>query len=327
MAKIFLTGGTGFVGSFVVEELVRQKHEVICLTRKNSNLRWISGLPVTLHEASLFEPDSYKDVLKDVEYIFHIAGVTKALNIETYYRGNVDATREFIGTAQQVSKRLKRFLFVSSQAAVGPSDGEALLDEEARCQPLTDYGRSKMEAESVVKKHIGQLPLTIVRPPSVYGPRDTDVLNVFKNIKMGVNLQVGSVDQLVSLVYVEDLAQGIIQAAFAENTAGKTYFLCEDRPYRWSQFARTAGAVMKTKYLTIKIPYTLAYLVSGVIETAARIRKKPTILNRQKMLEVRQPYWGVSNLRARQDFDYQTRFPLEKGVRASIEWYRSAGWL
>ena len=119
-----------------------------------------------------------------------------------------------------------------------------MLDEDATCHPLTDYGRSKMEAEAVVRAYIGQLPLTIVRPPSVYGPRDTDVLNVFKNIKMRVNLQVGSVDQLVSLVYVEDLANGIIQAAFAENTTGKTYFLCEDRPYRWSQFAPARGATL-----------------------------------------------------------------------------------
>ncbi|HFE63951.1 MAG TPA: NAD-dependent epimerase/dehydratase family protein [Caldithrix sp.] len=327
MAKIFLTGATGFVGSFVAEQLVKENHEVVCLVRKTSNLRWIEDLPVQTLIGSLSDPSSYEEAVKQAEVVVHVAGVTKANNAAAYYRGNVDTTRDLLQIILKTNPGLKRFLYVSSQAAVGPARSTAPMDESAVPHPITDYGKSKLTAEKLVQSFMGKLPVTIVRPPAVYGPRDTDVLHFFKGLKKGWNLQVGNVDQYVSVVYVKDLAAGIVQALFSDKSTGKLYFLCEEPPRYWSQVARLAADIMQVSYRTLRIPYRLAFGISYLLEMLSRFRSSTTILNRQKMLEIRQPFWGVSCKRAQTDFAYQTNFPLAEGIRETITWYRQNGWL
>ena len=327
MAEIFLTGATGFVGSFVAQRLIEQKHRVTCLVRKTSNLRWIEQLPLKYCTGSLYQPESYKDAVKTADYILHIAGVTKALTRDEYYRGNVDATQHLLDTVVNQNPNIKRFLLVSSQAAVGPSPGPEPIDENAPMNPLTDYGKSKMEAERIARSYGDQIPITIIRPPAVYGPRDRDVLNFFKNMKRGINLQVGNVDQLVSLIYAEDLAEGIIRAAMSNTSAGETYFLCEEPPYRWSHFARVSAEVMGKKYVTVRIPYFLAFGIAMILEATSRIQKKPTILNRQKMREIKQPYWAITCQKAKNHFAFQSNVALPEGIARTVNWYRKEGWL
>ncbi|GAB4333864.1 MAG: NAD(P)-dependent oxidoreductase [Calditrichia bacterium] len=327
MARVFLTGATGFVGSFVAKTLCDDGHEVHCLVRKSSNLRWIRLLPCQFVEGTLVEPESYRDSLKKVTHIIHVAGVTKSANADGYYRGNFEATRQLYETARAVNPALERFLFVSSQAAVGPTPPGSIGDETIPYRPLTDYGRSKMMAEQWLKEKNGLLPLTIVRPPAVFGPRDTDVLHFFKNLNKGWNIKVGNIDQLVSIVYVEDLARGIVDATFSSATANQTYFLADPQPYLWSEFTKITANILKVKYRTLKIPYRMAYLVAAVIEWMAKITGKPTILNRQKMWEVAQPNWAVSVNKAIQDFGYHTQFSLEEAVRKTLDWYRDNNWI
>lgn len=327
MAKIFLTGATGFVGSFVAEQLVKEKHEVVCLVRKSSNLRWIEDLPVQRLVGSLSEPSSYEEAVKRADVVAHVAGVTKANDTAAYYRGNVDTTRSLLQTVVRTNPALRRFLYVSSQAAAGPAQSTDPMDESAVPHPITDYGKSKLEAEKLAQSFMDKLPVTIVRPPAVYGPRDTDVLHFFKGLKKGWNLQVGNLDQYVSVIYVKDLAAGIVQALFSAKTTGKLYFLCEEPPRYWSQVAQMAAEIMQVKYRTVRIPYRLAFIVSYFLELFSRIGNRSTILNRQKMLEIRQPFWGVSCKRAQTDFDYQTHFPLREGIRETIVWYEQNRWL
>jgi len=327
MAKVFLTGATGFIGSFVAEQLIQQKHDVTCLIRETSNLKWLHGLPLQLLQGSILDPQTYLSDLKNADFVIHLAGVTKARYPETFYQGNVEYTKQLLLTLVEHDIRIKNFLLVSSQAAVGPSPTQEPVNEDFPCHPLTQYGKSKWQAEQIAFSFQGKLPVTILRPCAVYGPRDTDVLNFFKTLKYGFNLMVGQVDQLVNVVYVEDCAMGIIQATFSEKTAGKTYFICEDTPYYWSEFAAIAGDIMNKKYLTLKLPYPLVNLIAYFIELIANVSGGTTILNREKMLEVREPYWRVSAARAQQDFRYQTQFPAEKGIEKTISWYKENSWL
>ena len=297
------------------------------LVRKSSNLRWIYNIPMQRVEGELTQPESYKEILPQVDYVVHVAGVTKAFRAKDYYKGNVEVTHILLEAVKTRASKIQKFLFVSSQAAVGPSPTAEPIDEDFPPHPITDYGKSKLQAEKIVREYMDQLPITIVRPPAVYGPRDSDVFHFFKNLMSGWNIQVGHLDQIVSLVYVLDLAQGIVQAALSPHTTGKTYFLCEEQPYRWSYVAELAAKKLGVTYRTIRVPYPLAFIMATLIEWTGRLRGKPTILNRQKMREIRQPYWVVSPQRAIQDFGYETRFPLEKGIAETIHWYRIMGWI
>jgi nucleoside-diphosphate-sugar epimerase len=239
----------------------------------------------------------------------------------------VESTEILLHTLEKLNTPVKRFLHVSSQAAVGPSPSTEPISEDQPCHPLTVYGKSKNQSEIITRKFRDKIPVTIVRPPVVYGPRDKDVLNLFKSINMGLNLMVGKTDQYVSIVYVEDLARGILEATFSEKTAGNTYFICEETPYYWSQVANLIAELLDRKFVTIKLPLPVANTIAFFMEMSGRLTKQSTILNREKMMEIKEPYWVISPQNARNDFQYSTQYPLEQGIQKTIEWYREYRWL
>jgi nucleoside-diphosphate-sugar epimerase len=323
---ILLTGASGFIGSFVAEQLTEQKMEVICLVRESSSRVWLEGLPLNFMVGSLSEPDSYESVLSKCDYIIHLAGVTKTFNKDEFYQGNVVNTSNLLHSIVRLKIPIKRFLLVSSQAAVGSSPSPEAIDEAFPCHPITSYGRSKYESEMIAGKYQDKVPLTIIRPSAVYGPRDKDVLNLFKLIKLGVNLMVGKTDQYVSIVYVKDLARGIVQATFSENSVGKTYFICEETVYFWSHFAKMIGEQMNKKFITLKLPLPVAHLIALFLEISAKMTRQNTILNREKMLEINKPYWVISPNKAKRDFNYSTQYPLHNGIQDTLKWYQENKW-
>ena len=327
MANIFLTGATGFIGSHVAQKLVLQNHKVTCLVRKTSKLDWIENLPIQMCKGSLDNPNSYKNAIMDTEYIIHIAGVTKAANDDGYYIGNFELTKNLLETIDDVGKNLQRFLLVSSQAAVGPSPTADPIDEDYPCQPITSYGKSKLMAEQITFDFSEKYPVTVIRPPAVYGPRDTDIYLFFKYLRNGFNLSIGKVDQLLSLVFVDDLARGIVDAIFASKAINNLYFLCDDTPYRWSYVAQFVADYMNKKYFNLNIPYFIAYALAFVLEKYAVWTNRTTILNREKIYEIKQPYWVISPEKAKKDLLYKTDYPLKEGIKHTIQWYEENKWL
>ncbi|NOX37348.1 MAG: NAD-dependent epimerase/dehydratase family protein [Calditrichaeota bacterium] len=327
--KVFVTGATGFVGSWVVAEFIRQYPEaqLVCLVRPTSNLRWLQHQPVILFTGSLTDPESLLPALEGVDYVLHIAGVTKALHIADYYRGNVAATQNLLEAVYRAAPDVQKVVHISSQAAVGPSPSPEPIDESHPCHPITDYGKSKLESEKIARQWMDRLPITILRPPAVYGPRDTDVFQVFKNLKWGIELKIGGREQWVSIIHVFDLARGIVLAATHPASAGETYFVCNDDVYPWSHITRLLQQIIGKKAVTLSIPYPIAYGAAAIIEAVAYLRRKPTILNRQKMREVRQPYWGISNRKIKQQLGFRQSISLEEGLRQTFQWYLEQGWL
>ncbi len=325
--RYFVTGATGFVGSWVAQQLVEKGAEVVCLVRKTSNLRWIKDLPIEYCHGSLLDPLSLKPGIENADCVLHIAGVTKALTPPEYYTGNVQATQNILETTIAVNPGIKKFVFVSSQAATGPSKPGELKDEAAPSTPLTDYGKSKLQADELAQNFMSQLPVTILRPPTVYGPRDTDVFEVFKNVKAGVNLKVGSHDPVVSIIDVHDLARGIILAAESDRSTGEIYNICNDDPCNWSEVVELLQKIMHKKVLNIPIPYSLAYGFGGVMELVAKIQGKPSILSRQKIREVNAGYWAFSNRKIKEQLGFETQISLEDGLREAYQWYVENGWL
>ena len=183
-----MTGGTGFIGSHTVEQLLAEGYRVRCLIRPQQvNLRWLQGLPVDLVKGDLMNPASISKCIEDADYIIHIAGITKAKHKSEFFTGNVTTTNNLLLAASQL-KHLKKFCFISSLTAVGPSVTGIPLTEVSPCHPLTVYGKSKLEAEQVCKQFSDTLPIVIIRPPAVFGPRDTDILEIFKWVSRGLGL-------------------------------------------------------------------------------------------------------------------------------------------
>lgn len=325
--KVFMTGATGFVGSWVAEKLIEKGGEVTCLVRRSSNLKWIQHLPLKHHYGSLSDSDSLKEGAKNADYILHIGGVTKALKVEEYYRGNVQATENLLEAVLAVNPNLKKFVHLSSQAAVGPSESLTPIDETHPCRPLTDYGKSKLQTEQIVRQYFDKLPVTILRPPTVYGPRDTDVFEAFRNVKYGINLKIGKAEQYVSLIHVFDLAEAIVHTAQSDKGCGETYFVCNDQPYPWSEIVGLIKDIMGKRTIDLSVPYAVAYGIASFTEAAAKLRGKATILNRQKMQEIRQPYWTVSNQKMKAQLKFSPQLSLQQGIRITLEWYRQNGWL
>ncbi|RMG67711.1 MAG: NAD-dependent epimerase/dehydratase family protein [Calditrichaeota bacterium] len=326
-ADFCLTGATGFVGSWVAQALCDQQAQVTCIIRPTSNLRWLEHLNVSLVRASLLDAGSLRHPLRETRFLFHIAGVTKANHPYQYYQGNVETTATILEAAYRYGKKIEHILVLSSQAAAGPSPGPEPIDEAAPCRPVSEYGKSKYRAEQVAREWMDRLPITILRPPAVYGPRDTDVLEVFKNVARGWDLRVGRTEQQVSLIQVRDLARGIILAGTHPDAVGQTYFIADPQPYFWSQVVEWLARLMKRTVRTIRVPIILAYAVATLAEAWSAFSGKPGIINRDKIKEVAHPYWVVSADKIARELGFVTQIELQAGLEETYRWYREQQWL
>jgi nucleoside-diphosphate-sugar epimerase len=325
--KVFMTGATGFVGSFLADVLLKANHEVRCLVRKESNLRWIADLDVDCYYGSLYDINSLIYGMEGCDAIYHVAGVTKARTEADYFKGNYEGTKNVADAALKYKKEISRFVHVSSQAAVGPSPTLIPIDETHPGNPLTYYGKSKWAAEEYVQSLVGKMPITIVRPPAVYGPRDTDILEFFRTVKLGLIPQLGGSDKYLSLIHVKDLVRGIMIAGEHENSIGKIYFLTSPEPYSWEEISRVTLNILQKKGFRIPIPVPLIKTVAVLSESLASLTKKPALVNKQKVIEMEQDFWTCSPDKARKELKFEAEIGLENGIRETLIWYKEQKWL
>ncbi len=322
-----VTGASGFVGSHLVDKLLNLNHRVKVIARKESKLKWIDTSKVEIISTNYDNIDSLKNAVKDVDYIFHIAGVIKSKSKEGYYKGNVEVTRNLLLATEKESQHLKRFLFVSSQAAAGPSPKGLAKTEEMECNPVTTYGKSKLMAEYEVKKFKGKIPFTIVRPSAVYGPRDPEILMFFQTLKKGIQPMVGFQEKYVSLVHVFDLINGILLAAFSDKSENQTYFISSEKGYGWEELGNISSKILGKKVIKIRIPHFAVYTVAAISQLLSYFSKEATILNLEKAREMVQESWVCSVEKAKRDFGYSQKIPIEEGIKNTIDWYIENKWL
>jgi len=325
--NILITGATGFIGSHLAERLHRGGHTLRAITRKSSDRKWLREVPVEYAEGDYGNGGFLREAVAGVDMIYHSAGVTKAKTREEYFRGNRDVTRNLLAAVIDANPRIRRFVHVSSGAAVGPASPGSPVDETTPFHPITSYGVSKMEAERECLAVTGTLPVTIVRPPAVYGPRDTDVFEFFRTMSRGVHPLIGFGEKLVSLIHVSDLVEGIVKAGEHPGAAGRTYFISGPAYYNWHHVGEVTAGVMGRKAVRIKIPEWTVYALGALAQFFARFGDKPAVLNLEKARDVVQDAWIFDGSKAARELGFSERFTLEEGIRMTLEWYRAQGWL
>jgi nucleoside-diphosphate-sugar epimerase len=328
--RALVTGSSGFVGSHLVEELVRQKYTVRVLLRGTAISPWLQGLPLEHAQADFEDAQALAKALAGVDIIFHVGGVTKAVKAEGYIEGNAAPTKALLEAAcsgKGVS-RVRRFVLVSSHAMIGPvKNVQAASDEDDIPKPVEAYGRAKLAAEFVARSYSHRIPVTIIRPPTVYGPRDKDCLELFKMIKRRVNLYYGNAKKYTSIVYVRDLVQGMIAAATSPKAENRAYFLCNDEALTWRELQTAIKRTMKKRALGIYLPAFTASIAAFFGEIIMRLTKKPLLVNREKAKLGRPRYWIASNKRARAEIRFIPKTNLMDGLAETYAWYKENKWL
>lgn len=325
--KALVTGGNGFVGSHLVEHLLNRGYDVTCLVRKTSDLSFLTGLELEYRYGDVTDIASLREALKGVDFVFHLAGLTKAKTREEYFRANALGTENLLSACFEVNPRIKKFVYVSSQAAVGPCEDFKPLDEDAECHPITDYGRSKLEGEKKILAFKDRIPVTIIRPPAVYGPRDKDILFFYRMVNKGVIPLFGFGESYISLIYVKDLARGIVLAAENPDSSGKTYFLADEKFYSWSEAGETIKKVLGVKAFKLRIPKFLLFTFAAFSEMIARLKAESALVNLQKARELSRKYWLCDVSKAKDEFGFSTEYDLERGAEETVKWYKEKGWI
>ena len=325
--KALVTGSTGFIGSHLVEKLVARDYEVSCLIRKSTKLEYIEGLPVELVNADYADIESLRHAVEGIDYVFHVGGVTKAKDKQLYYQGNRDTTRNLLTAVRKYNPGLTRFVLASSLTAVGPGTGSDPVDETTPYHPITTYGKSKMEAEKECLANSPAIPVTVIRPPAVYGPRDKDIFEFFNSVNKHFVPLSGFGRKILSFVHAYDLVDGIITAAEHPKAAGQVYFITNEEVYDWEMLGDIAKKILNTWVIKARIPHSLLYTIAGISEFAAKLQGKAALVNIEKARDGVQSNWLCSPKKALAELGFKTKLSLEEGTAITIEWYKKNGWM
>ncbi len=322
-----VTGGQGFIGSHLCARLVAEGHRVRVLARPSSRLDNLAGLEVEVVRADVTETAGLAAAVAGCDLIFHVAAALKGLHERDLFRVNADGTRNVAAAAAAASPRPARLVYVSSAAAAGPSPGgRAPRTEDMPPSPLSWYGRSKLAGEDAVRSTAG-LQWTIVRPPIVFGPRERDVLDYFRLAHRGWLPVIGPSDRFYSLIYAENLAEGLVRAAASSASVGQTYFLAGPEIVTWAELGRLIAAALGVGGRVLRIPGAAASMAGRLADVLARARRRPAIFSSQKVLEMRAPAWVCSAAKAERDFGWRATTPLADALASTARWYRDRGWL
>ncbi len=327
---ILVTGATGFIGRVLVEYLKKSGDVPRILVRPESDAAKARAMGVEIRKARYNDPDMLREAVRGIDSIIHLAGVTRSATREGYYQGNVVPVNNLLRAFVEVNPSPGRFVLVSSLAAAGPAPmaGEGVREEYPPL-PVSGYGRSKLDAEHICLSYRDTLPVTIVRPPAVYGPGDRDVLQFMQLLKKGLVLGAGDIDrQRLSLIHVEDLVEGIVMAARSPAGIGETYYITSPEWYSWDQLAAVAAKELGVASVRkMSLPKPLMRLAGTIAGLAGFVTGKTGLLNPDKVNEMVQDYWICSPQKAERELGFIAKTPLEEGMRRTIAWYREEGWL
>ena len=320
--KAFVTGGTGFVGAHLVQQLLADGVAVTCLVRSPAKAEALGWRSVRTIRGDMSDRQALAAGCAGADVIFHVAGLIVARDLDHFMSANRDAT----GTLLEVAaEHHPRFVYVSSQAAGGPNAPGRARQESEPPHPVSDYGRSKLAGELLVRA--SGLPWTIVRPPVVYGEWDHEVLKVFKMARLGVAPVFGDGSQEISVVYAGDLARALATVATTPAAVGHVYYAAHPQPTSTRGLVLAVGRALQKKPVVLPIPPALARGVLAAIGSLARMAGRATLLSADKANEFLAPGWVCSSAALTRDTGWRAEVDLASGLARTAEWYRAQGWL
>lgn len=326
--KVLVTGGSGFLGSHIAEQLSTSGHDVVALVRKSSNRKFLSTLKnVELVEGSIEDRVSIDRVMKNVDAVVHSAGLVKARAEAEFFDCNTQGTVNMLEAAIAHAPNLRRFVHVSSLEACGPSlDGQPVPADQER--PVTAYGRSKLAAEKEVLQRRDKLPVVIIRPAGIYGPRDVEFLEAFRAARRRQWPVIGDGTMLGCYTYGPDCARACLKAIDADVESGSTYFVDDGQPL---PMGRAMGdllheALGTAPLLRFGVPFPVLRVASLGVEAYGKVRGKAVMLTREKVTMLSH-HWVCESTKTREDLEWAPEVTLTEGLRRTAKWYQDNGWL
>jgi nucleoside-diphosphate-sugar epimerase len=323
--RVLVTGGTGFLGSHLVESLLEEPgSEVYALVRDPSKPRWLEGIDGVRCLAG--DLRNLPGLPAGLDCVYHVAGLTKTLKPSEYYTVNRDGTANLLRALEGQSEKL-RFVHLSSLAAVGPSSPGRGVREDDPPRPVSPYGESKLQAEAEVLKYKGRYSIVLLRASAIYGPRDEDFLEFFRWIRRGIKPVLGR-RKILSLVYVRDAVRACRLAGDATRPSGEIFNIADPRPYGWEDIGGIAAGLLGKEPIPIHLPIWSAYLASLASEGVGRLLGGGnSLFNTSKVKQMRPDGWVADIRKARRELGFETVFSLEQGLGETIAWYLWKGLL
>lgn len=330
--KILITGASGFIGSFIVEEALKRGFETWAAIRKSSSKTFLQDERIHFIELDFSSQSQLEAQLKDhqFDYVVHAAGATKCLHTEDFFRINTEGTKYFVQALIATQKGLRRFVYISSLSIMGAIREQQPYEEireSDEAKPNTAYGKSKLEAEEFLASLPSSFPYIILRPTGVYGPRERDYFLQIQSIKSHMDFAVGFQRQDITFVYVTDVVQAIF-LALEKGETGRKYFLSDGEVYQSATFSDLVHEELgRPWWIRVTAPIWLLRIITSVGDWWGRKTGKMSALNNDKFNILRQRNWRCDIQPACQELGYEPKVKLAEGVQRSIQWYKKNNWL
>lgn len=326
--RVLITGASGFVGYHLIAAALSSGLEVFAAVRPSSNISHLKEFDIQYTHLDFGNVEALKTELaaKNYQYIIHASGITKAKTKEEYEEVNAGHTKNLAVAAMSAGIQLEKFVFVSSLAAMGPLTNLAdEIEDNSAAHPVTNYGASKLLAEKYLTE-IKDLPLIVIRPTAVYGPREKDIFILFQTISKGLEPHIGKFKQQISFIYVTDLARIIVDSLFSAVT-NRYYNVSDGGVYDRYALAEGVKKALQKRTLKFHLPVAAVAALAALMERLYKNSAASPALNKEKMNELTAINWACSIANVKKDLGFKPHYNLEAGILETVNWYKTNKWL
>ncbi len=322
---VLITGANGFVGSRLCRLFINEGFHVVAGVRQGCNRTLIENLPLEYRFGDVSQPETLPALVEGIDFIIHNAGLTKVKKKADFHKVNEIGAKNLIEAAPG-NPALKKYIYISSAAASGPSQPSRPLTEIDLPHPITEYGRSKLAGEQASLLLKDKVNLAIIRPPAVYGPGDKEMLAFFQIINCRLRPLLGNTGRKIQLVHVDDLCRGVLAAIRATTISGAVYFIAESRSYTYRELVGLLGQAVGKTGLPLYIPGPVLKVIAALSESTLNLLGKSPMFTREKAGEILAG-WEFSTAGAEKDLGFISKIDFKAGSAETMQWYRREGWL